>query len=375
MVSSTETAPGTELSPEPIDPGTFRQTLGAFVTGVTVITALDPSGVPVGVTVNSFSSLSLDPPLVLWNQSTASASHPAFRAAGRFAVNILSEDQVHLSERFARHKGDRFEGVSASLGMGGVPLLEGCSAHLECRMTQQLPGGDHMIFIGQVERLRKTGQRPLVFGGGSYLSAAPHEFAGASRMELTDSQMRAVRLGSAALPALAESLKACVALSVWGNHGPTIVRWEQPHPPLRAELRAGLVCRLTTTATGCVFSTWMESRTVQRAVLDELAAVAGETEGAAAARAAKFQTLRDSTRVAGHCTLASAVNPLSGSHEPLNAVAAPVFDAAGRLVAALTAVGFADQFEVGSLATGPTRLKEAAEKVSARLGFRQPQPA
>jgi len=158
------------------DSRALRDTLGTFVTGVTVITTRDADGTPHGLTVNSFSSVSLDPPLVLWSQSSAAPSHAVFRAASHFAVNILAEDQLELSARFAR-RGDKFGAGGWRAGLAGTPLLEGCVAWLECRLLETHAGGDHRVFIGHVERLEHTTRRPLVFGGGRYLSVHPHASA------------------------------------------------------------------------------------------------------------------------------------------------------------------------------------------------------
>lgn len=158
------------------DSRTLRDALGSFVTGVTVITTRDADGAPHGLTVNSFSSVSLDPPLVLWSQASAAPSHAAFRAASHFAVNILAEDQLEVSTRFAR-RGDKFGASGWREGLAGLPLLEGCVAWLECRLLETHAGGDHRVFIGHVERLERTERRPLVFGGGRYLSVRPHHIS------------------------------------------------------------------------------------------------------------------------------------------------------------------------------------------------------
>ncbi|HYF16780.1 MAG TPA: flavin reductase family protein [Ramlibacter sp.] len=158
-----------------LDVRELRQVLGSFVTGVTVITTVDAQGRRWGLTANSFTSLSLDPPLILWNQSVTAPSHPVFRDAQRFAVNILAEDQVELSRRFASAATDKFAGVATSEGLGGIPLVEGCAAWLECSREAVLPGGDHAVFIGRVERMDRRGRPPLVFGQGRYLKAMPHE--------------------------------------------------------------------------------------------------------------------------------------------------------------------------------------------------------
>lgn len=171
-----------EAAIRPFDARELRQVLGSFVTGVTVITTVDGGGKAHGLTANSFSSVSLDPPLILWSQSRAAPSHPVFRACERFAVNILADDQVDVSNRFARAADDKFAGSGVRPGLGGVPLIEGCAAHLECRLVNAFPGGDHMVFIGEVERIERHARQPLVFGGGRYLVAQPHAVGPLRRM-------------------------------------------------------------------------------------------------------------------------------------------------------------------------------------------------
>jgi flavin reductase (DIM6/NTAB) family NADH-FMN oxidoreductase RutF len=146
----------------------LRDALGTFATGVTVVTALDPEGRAIGLTVNSFNAVSLEPPLVLWSLSLASPNLEAFRCASHFAVNVLAADQQVLSERFARRTGDKFAGLDWRAGRGGAPLLSGCCAVFECRNETQHAGGDHLIFIGRVEGCSRSDRAPLVFHGGRY---------------------------------------------------------------------------------------------------------------------------------------------------------------------------------------------------------------
>lgn len=173
----------------------LRRVLGSFVTGVTVVTTADHAGQFHGVTANSFSSVSLDPPLVLWSQAVRSHSHPVFFGAERFAVNILAENQVELSKRFATSSQDKFAGLDVEIGAGGVPLLRGCSARLQCRVVSRVPGGDHTIYIGAVEAIDHAERNPLVFGNGQYLRAAPHD--------LVDGALTAMPLGQRAIERLA----------------------------------------------------------------------------------------------------------------------------------------------------------------------------
>ncbi len=155
----------------PLDRLTLRHALGVFPTGVTVVTTLAEDGACVGLTVNSFNSLSLDPPLIMWALVRRSVNLPAFQSAERFAVNILADDQVAISRRFASHVAEKFRGVPIEAGIGGVPLIEGCAAHIECRTHSSHPGGDHILFIGRVERVQTHDRAPLVFVGGRYREA------------------------------------------------------------------------------------------------------------------------------------------------------------------------------------------------------------
>ena len=159
----------------------FRNALGCFATGVTVITAQADDGERVGLTANSFSSLSLDPPLVLWSIDRRAFSLPVFERASHFAVNILSETQIELANRFAT-KGelDKFAGVTVRSGAGDAPVLAGCSATFECAAHAVLDGGDHCIIVGRVERFEASGKRALVYHQGAYSVSERHPFLGAT---------------------------------------------------------------------------------------------------------------------------------------------------------------------------------------------------
>ncbi|MEY3201157.1 MAG: hypothetical protein RIR70_707 [Pseudomonadota bacterium] len=152
----------------------FRRALGRFATGITVVTARGPDGKLAGLTVNSFNSVSLSPPLVLWSLGRDSPSHEVFEASSHFAVNVLSAGQIDLSNRFARSGGDKFAGIAWQPGLQGAPLLPDCCAWFECRVAARHPGGDHTIFIGEVEKIRDDVKRaPLVYFGGEYCFVTP----------------------------------------------------------------------------------------------------------------------------------------------------------------------------------------------------------
>jgi 3-hydroxy-9,10-secoandrosta-1,3,5(10)-triene-9,17-dione monooxygenase reductase component len=151
-----------------IDSQHLRRALGRFSTGVTIVTCIDPQGLRVGLTANSFNSLSLDPPLVLWSLRAASPSLPVFSAVGRFAINVLSEAQVDLSRRFAARGDDKFADGAWSLGEHGSPVLAGCAAVFECETHAQHAVGDHTLFIGRVLACSESPLPPLVYQGGHY---------------------------------------------------------------------------------------------------------------------------------------------------------------------------------------------------------------
>lgn len=147
----------------------FRRVLGHFATGVTIVTTTDDQGKPYGLTVNSFTSVSLDPFLVLICIDHSAQGYAQFSVGRYFGVSILTEDQEDLSSRFAnRAITDRFEGLPYDRGQTGVPLLPHSLAWLECRITEAYPGGDHTIFLGAVEHAATSAGRPLVFYRGRY---------------------------------------------------------------------------------------------------------------------------------------------------------------------------------------------------------------
>ncbi|MBC3301994.1 flavin reductase [Pseudomonas sp. SWRI18] len=162
------------MSESTFDPRAFRRALGNFATGVTVVTAADASGRKVGVTANSFNSVSLDPPLVLWSLDKRSTSHEVFEQASHFAVNVLAADQIDLSNNFARPKDDRFAEIEYQPGEGGAPVFADCSARFHCENFQQVDGGDHWIMIGKVVAFDDFGRAPLLYHQGAYSMVLPH---------------------------------------------------------------------------------------------------------------------------------------------------------------------------------------------------------
>jgi 3-hydroxy-9,10-secoandrosta-1,3,5(10)-triene-9,17-dione monooxygenase reductase component len=160
--------PGEEPEPTTIDGARFRQVLGRFATGVTVVTGM-AGGEPVGLAVNSFTSVSLEPALVAFCVATASRTWPRLRSAGTFCVNILAEDQEALSRAFAGRPPDRFLGVGWRPGPSGAPILAGGLAWIDCRVDAEHDAGDHVIVVGRVRELDVGHEgRPLVFYRGGY---------------------------------------------------------------------------------------------------------------------------------------------------------------------------------------------------------------
>lgn len=162
------------VSDSAFDTRAFRRALGNFATGVTVVTAATESGRKVGVTANSFNSVSLDPPLILWSIDKRSNSHEVFEEASHFAVNVLAADQIDLSNNFARPKEDRFAEVHYESGEGGSPVFADCSARFHCEKYQQVDGGDHWIMIGKVVAFDDFGRSPLLYHQGAYSMVLPH---------------------------------------------------------------------------------------------------------------------------------------------------------------------------------------------------------
>jgi len=154
---------------EAVDPTGYRRALSCFATGVAVVTALDADGAKIGITVNSFSSVSLDPPLVLWSVAEDSMSYDVFSEAGYFAVHVLTRQQHELSSRFAQRSGDKFAGLDHREGIRGVPILGEYAALFECSTEHVYPGGDHKIIVGRVHRFEDREAEPLVLHRSRFL--------------------------------------------------------------------------------------------------------------------------------------------------------------------------------------------------------------
>jgi flavin reductase (DIM6/NTAB) family NADH-FMN oxidoreductase RutF len=162
--------PANELASDssPIDPRDFRNALGTYATGVTIITAIAADGKPYGITCNSFASVSLNPPLVLWSLGVYSSSLSVFQNASHFTVHVLGTSQQALANRFAKSSEDKFAGVDWMPGLGNAPVLASSVANFQCRSVNRYYGGDHVIFLGAVEAYAYNAQEPLLFARGTY---------------------------------------------------------------------------------------------------------------------------------------------------------------------------------------------------------------
>ena len=162
------TPDNTALSPD-FDNRHFRQALSKFATGVTVVTTVLPDGSYIGLTASSFNSVSLDPPLVLWSLGNRAQSLPFFNSNSHYLINVLAADQAGLAEQFASRAENRFDGVEFSLSRTGLPIIKGALAWFECYNRSRYPEGDHVIFVGEVERCEFQTQQPLIYHDGQFL--------------------------------------------------------------------------------------------------------------------------------------------------------------------------------------------------------------
>ena len=180
----TDLDPANELASgsSAIDPRDFRNALGTYATGVTIITAAAVDGRPYGLTCNSFASVSLNPPLVLWSLGMFSQGLSIFQNASHFTVNVLGASQQALASKFAKSADDKFLGVEWAPGLGNAPILKDCIANFQCRAANRYYGGDHVIFLGAVEAYAYNRQEPLLFARGGYgRFSSPDDISGINK--------------------------------------------------------------------------------------------------------------------------------------------------------------------------------------------------
>lgn len=154
------------------DASSLRDALSCFPTGVVVAATCGNQGLPVGLTINSFNSVSLEPPLILWSIALTAPSLSAFRTHPSFSINILSSDQQDLCMQFARSSDNKFSDVDWRPGYGGAPVIKDALAVLECRTYRRYEGGDHEIYVGEVMQIDSSDRKPLVFHRGRFVDLA-----------------------------------------------------------------------------------------------------------------------------------------------------------------------------------------------------------
>ena len=355
----------TAIEAPAVDPRELRKVLSTFVTGVTVVTTVDRGGHHHGVTANSFNSVSLNPPLVLWSQALSAFSHPIYRDAEHFAINILSSDQVAISDRFARSGADKFAGVAVREGMNGVPLIEGCAAYLECSSHAAHVAGDHMIFVGRVHRIECSQTKPLAFGGGRYMLAEAHDHARLSGEEARNNRARlhAVRLATHAAIELASRLDVTLGVAVWGTHGPTIVHWEPSSSPVSMNLRVGAVLPIQASATGRVFAAWLAEEQLMPMLRAEWFA-----EGDAAhAPGPEFGACLEEVRHSGAAVVSSVSAFQDRDGVAVTSASVPVFHGDGSLLLALTVLGESGKPGAPALPDVLQAMKTVAHELNQRF--------
>jgi flavin reductase (DIM6/NTAB) family NADH-FMN oxidoreductase RutF len=346
----------------------LRTVLGTFTTGVTIVTTHDADGVDYGVTANSFSSVSLEPPLILWSQILTSKSFPAFRDNDHFAVNVLADDQIAISNQFAKSADDKFAQLEFSRGLGNVPVLHGTVAHFECVKAAAYEAGDHMIFLGRVERVSHSGRRPLAFAHGRYMVPYAHDLGPVSLREAKAPMANtdAIAKATSALPETSAAVCGLtVGLAVWGNHGPTIVRWHAGANSAQEELRTGLVMSTTHTATGRAFAAFLPTDVTEAFVKEDLRLFRVADEDDQEQRRG-FDSVIAEARESG---IARAVDlhPSSLLRVVANAFSAPVYDASGNMICALSVAAEATLLAPDLSGAVPQALLHAAKKLTSAL--------
>lgn len=352
----------------------LRSVLGTFTTGVTIVTTRSPDRKAHGVTANSFSSVSLEPPLVLWCQALTSKSHGAFNESEHFVVNILADDQIHVSNQFAKSHDDKFTGIDHYDGLGGAPVISGSAAHLECVKVAAYPAGDHVVFMGRVERVGHSSRRPLAFGGGRYMSTYAHDLGPVSTQIGWDkpASIQDVKLVAAEMPAICAAVgQHTLCLSVWGNHGPTVVNWERSDHPISENLRMGLVYGVTISAAGRAFAAFLPPEVTRSFIDEDLRLFRGPEEDEARQRAS-FEADVAAARAHGLARVVDPVLAMRLHKIPTNAFAAPIFDARGVMVMTLAIISQVDRLAPDWDGAAPQALLAACRDLSRRLGCVEP---
>jgi flavin reductase (DIM6/NTAB) family NADH-FMN oxidoreductase RutF/DNA-binding IclR family transcriptional regulator len=386
------------VEPAPSDPAWFRQVLGQYPTGVCVVTAAKPTGAPVGFVVGSFTSVSLDPPLVAFFAAKSSAIWPQIERAGGFCVNILSAEQEAICRRFAPGGGHSFAGVPYGEARSGSPIIEGVVAWIDCDIARVDDAGDHFAVYGQVQDLNvENGSLPLLFFQGGYGRFAPLSMAASRGRTVSAKILRQVDLVRSELETLARDLSArAIASTVDGDHFvviasagspsstgmPTLVGIDVPFvPPNGSALAAWLTpaeierwlrplggdaarqdqrIRLATVRDrGYSLGLINEAQREFASALDQLARDPGAME--------KTDVRDLATRLR--------YDPIELTDEAKSAIrviAVPVFDSSGRAVLVFTVYGFSRPQSLGGIDGYIARTVDASQRATVLLGGRFP---
>lgn len=398
------TAESIEVSAEKIEAARFRQVLGHFPTGVVVVTAIQEDGVPAGMAVGSFTSVSLDPPLVAFLPDKSSTSFPKIRAAGSFCINVLAGDQETVCRAFAVRGPDRFAGVPWHPAGSGAPIVDGAVAWIDCDIEQILEAGDHYIVLGRVRDLSVTGRpSPLLFFRGGYGQFTPMSLSAPAEPDLL-SHLRIMDYARSEMESISVDCEVeCLAVTVVGDEIVTLGSAGQSYgqaPAYRIGQRMPFVPPL-----GVLFVAWADSAAVE-GWLDRLgpglptgdaerytemvgrvrergwsSALGGRPQIAFELALAQLsmpkpaqeqqQAVREAARQVG-----------PGSHEPadfkdgesysVRNISAPVFDDVGRVVLMLTLIGLPKTCTFVDVERYRDRLLAATDRITRALGGHSP---
>jgi flavin reductase (DIM6/NTAB) family NADH-FMN oxidoreductase RutF/DNA-binding IclR family transcriptional regulator len=387
-----------------MDPGRFRHVLGHFPTGVVVVTAMRAGGEPAGMAVGSFTSVSLDPPLVAFLPDRSSTSFPRIREAGSFCINVLAGDQEHVCRAFATRGGDKYSSATWTPAGSGAPVLDGVVAWIDCDIDQVLEAGDHYIVLGRVRDLAVTQQAsPLLFFRGGYGRFSPASLAAPAEPDLL-AQLRVLDTARDEMERVASDLRLeCLAVTVVRDEIVTIGSAGQAYgngPTDRIGQRMPFVpplCALFVAWAGSVaVKNWLTSLDPHMLEEDVLRytemvatvrrrgwsiALAGRPHIAFELALAQL-SVRAPTEGQQQAVREAAVNLGHGSHEPpellpgtpyrVRNISAPVFDESGDVVLMLTLIGLPKVLELSDIAFHRDRLLTAAGHITRALGGQTP---
>ncbi len=344
----------------------LRDVLGTFITGVTIVTTRDRQGIGHGITANSFSSVSLDPPLILWSLACTSKSFKAFQESSHFAVHILAEDQMNLSNHFSKSREDKFHGIPHTMGFGDVPILEDAAARLECSHFAAYPAGDHVIYIGKVERIALAPRRTLAFAAGKYAVARAFELNLLHKGEVQSPVgTRTINRVISLMPTIATQMGGyTLCLATWANHGPTVIHWEASSSPPGQKMAAGEVVCVTQSAVGLIFAAFMHPDQTGPFTDDEFQHAPSLGADSATRKSAFEQELVD-IRCKGYARSVSAPTADTDSASTTT-LAVPILDPEGDGILALAVVSSSSRIREQGEDVVAGMLLEAAREISAR---------